>query len=120
MQDLEEGIRQVETALCKQSTKQARIGSELQVSGELETTSEDGKQSRVDEKQEKQKNRNMKVLPELLGLFQEEGFTASRAKYEGTALLSIGSFRCAYGSTKTPPPCKQKARKPMRLGGSKP
>ena len=84
MQDLEEGIRQVETALCKQSTKQACIGSELQVSGELETTSEDGKQSRVDEKQEKQKNRNMKVLPELLGMFHEEGFTASRAKYEGT------------------------------------
>jgi len=26
----------------------------------------------------------MKVLPELLGMFQEEGFTASRAKYEGT------------------------------------
>lgn len=51
MQDLEEGIRQVETALCKQSTKQACIGGELQVSGKLETTSKDRKQSRVDEKQ---------------------------------------------------------------------
>lgn len=84
MQDLEEGIQQVETALCKQSTKQARIGSERQVSGKLETTSKDGKQSRVDEKQEKQKNRNMKVLPKHLGLFQKEGFAASGAKYEGT------------------------------------
>lgn len=34
--------------------------------------------------QEKQKIRNVKVRPEHLGLFQEEGFAASGAKYEGT------------------------------------
>lgn len=76
----------METELCKQSTKQACIGSELQVSSKLEATSKDGKQTRVHRKQSGKiiKNRNMKVLRENLGLFQEEGFTASRAKYEAT------------------------------------